>query len=159
MVVFRVLKVNDRHFLFLRPAAGALDGNGDTVPYKGVFFLVDMNQGGGGKVLLHLLLGFVQLGRGEPRVQPLEGLPKIPGKQNLMAACPAKGAVFPQLFGVIGKGHLPAQFPLQQVPGAFLDKDIFGVVAAHKVTILVYNLIVHIRSHVLLLILNRKIIT
>ena len=70
MVVARILKVNDGCFLFLCPAAGALDGNGDTVPDKGVFFLVDLNQGGSGKMLLHFLLGFVQLGKGEPRVQP-----------------------------------------------------------------------------------------
>ena len=131
MVVVRILKVNNSRFLFLRPAAGALDGNGDTVPDEGVFFLVDLNQGGGGKVLFHLFLGFVQLGRGEPRVQPLEGLPKIAGEQDFPVACPAKSAVFSQFFGVIGKGHLPAQLPLQQVPSAFLYENVFGVVVAN----------------------------
>ena len=81
--------------------------------------------------LLHLFLGLVQLGSGEPRVQPLEGLPKIPGEQDFPVACPAKGAVLAQLFRVVGKGNLPAQLPLQQVPGTLLDEDIFGVVVAH----------------------------
>ena len=109
MVIFRLLKVNDRRFLFLCPAVGALDGNGDAVPDKGILFLVDLNQGGSGKVMLHFLLGFVQLGRGEPRIQPLEGLPKIPGEQDFMITCPAKGAVLTQLFGIVSKSHLPVQ--------------------------------------------------
>lgn len=87
-------------------------------------------------MLLHFFLGFINLGRGEPRVQPLEGLPKIPGEKDFPVACPTKGAVFAQLFGVVGKGNLPAQLPLQQVSGTFLDENVFGVVVAHKITLL-----------------------
>ena len=96
---------------------------------------------------LHLLLGLVHLGGGEPRIEPLEGFPKIPGEQNLMVACPAKGAVLAQLFGVVGKGYLPAQFPLQEVPGALLDKDIFGVVVAHRITSLFWIINVILKRH------------
>ena len=64
-------------------------------------------------MLFHFLLGFIQLGRSEPRVQPLEGLPKIPGEQDFMITCPTKGAVLTQLFGVVSKDHLPSQLLFQ----------------------------------------------
>lgn len=133
VVVVRVLKINNFCSFFFRSATGTLDDDRNPISDKVVFFLVDLDQGGGGKMLLYLFLGFVQLGRGEPRVQPLEGLPKIPGEQNFMVAYPTKVAVLAQLFRVIGKGHLSAQLPLQQVTDAFLHKDIFGVVVAHTV--------------------------
>ena len=138
VVVVRVLEVDDLGPLLLGFSVGALDGDGDAVPDEGVLFLIDLHEGGGGQSGFHLLLGLVQLGGGEPRVQALEGLPKIPGEQNLLIACPAKGAVFAQLFRVVGKGHLPSQFSLQQMPGALLDKDIFGVVVAHGITHISY---------------------
>lgn len=37
-----------------------------------------------------------------------EGFLKIPGEQDSPIACPAKGAAFTQLLGVVGKGHFPA---------------------------------------------------
>ena len=46
----------------------------------------------------------------------------------------AKRAAFPQTLGVVGKDDLPAQLPLQQVPGALLHEDVFGVVVAHGIT-------------------------
>ena len=131
VVVVRALKVDDRRSLFLGSAAGTLDGDWDAVPDQGILLLVGLHQGCGGEAALHLLLRLLQLGGGEPRIQPLERLPKIPDEQNLPIACPAKSAVFAQLFGVVGIGHLPAQLLLQHVPGALLDKNIFGVVVAH----------------------------
>ena len=136
--VIWMLKVDDRRFFLLCPAVGPLHRDGNAVPDEGVLLLVDLHRGGGGEAALHLLLGLVHLCGGEPRIQPLEGLPKIPGQQNFAVACPAKGAVFAQLFRVVGKGHLPAQFSLQQMPGALLDKDIFGVVVAHGITHISY---------------------
>ena len=147
VVVARLLKVDDLGPLFLGFAVRALDSDRNAVPNKGVLFLVDLHQGGGGQVRLHLLLRFVHLGRGEPRVQPLEGLPKIPGEQNFPVACPAKGAVPAQLFRVIGISHLPAQLPLQQVPGRFLNKNIFGVVVAHKITPLFWIINMVLKCH------------
>lgn len=113
VVVVRILKVNDCCFFLLSSTIWTLDSDRNTVPDKGVFFLVDLNQGGGGKVTFHFLLSFVQLGRGEPRVQPLKGLPKIPGEQDFMITCPTKGAVLTQLFGIVSKSHLPAQLLFQ----------------------------------------------
>ena len=139
MIVGRVLKVDNPSTLFLGFAVGSLDGNGDTVPDKSVFFLVDLNQRGGGKVLLHLFLGLVQLGGGEPRVQALQRLPKIPSEQYFTVACPAEGAVLAQLLRIVGIGDLPAQLPLQQAPGRFLDENVFGVVVAHRITFSVYS--------------------
>ena len=94
VVVVRVLEVDDLGPLLLGFAVGALDGDG-----------------------LHLLLGLVHLGGGEPRVQALQRLPKIPGEQDLLIAGPAEGAVPAQLLRVVGIDHLPAQLPLQQMPG------------------------------------------
>ena len=73
------------------------------------------------------------MGGGEPRVQALEGPPKIPGQQDFTVACPAEGAVLAQLLRVVGIGHLPAQLLLQQVPGRLLDENVFGVVVAHRI--------------------------
>ena len=83
---------------------------------------------------LHNLLGFFHLPRGNPRIQPQQSLPKIPGQQNLFIAFAPKAAVFAQLLRIVGKGNLPAQLPLQQLAGGFLDEDIFGIVVAHKIT-------------------------
>lgn len=132
VVVVWVLEVDDLGPLLPCFAVGALDGDGDAVPDEGVFLLIDLHQGGGGQAGFHLLLGLVHLGGGEPRVQALQRLPKIPGEQDLLVACPAEGAIPAQLFRVVGIGHLPAQLPLQQMPGRFLDENIFGVVVAHK---------------------------
>ena len=134
MVIVRALKVDDLGSLLFGFPVGALDSNRDTLPDKGVLLLVDLHEGGGGQAEFHLFLSLVQLGKGEPRVQALESLPKIPGEQDLLIACPAEGAVLTQLLRVVGIGHLPAQLPLQQMPGRFLNKDIFGVVVAHGVT-------------------------
>lgn len=134
VVVVRALKVDDLGPLLLGFSVGALDGDGNAVPDEGVLFLVDLHQGGGGQAGLHLLLGLVHLGGGEPRVQALEGFSKIPGEQDLLVACPAESAVLAQLLRVVGIGHLPAQLPLQQVPRRFLDKDVFGVFVAHRIT-------------------------
>ena len=134
VVVVRVMEVDDLGPLLLGFAVGALDGDGDSVPDEGIFLLVDLHQGGGGQAGLHLLLGFVHLGGGEPRVQALQRLPKIPGEQDLLVAGPAEGAVPAQFLRVIGIGHLPAQLPLQQVSGRFLDENVFGVVVAHGIT-------------------------
>lgn len=112
VVVFRVLKVDDRRFLLLCPAAGALHSNGNAIPNQGILLLVDLHERGSGEAVLHLLLSLVQLSGGEPWIEPLEGLPKIPGEQNLLVAFPAKGTALAQLFRIVGKGHLPAQLPL-----------------------------------------------
>ena len=117
VIVARLLEVDDLGPLFLGFAVGALDSDRNAVSNKGILLLIDLHQGGGGQMGLHLLLGLVHLGRGEPRVQPLESLPKIPGEQDFPITCPAKGAVFAKFFRVVGIGHLPAQLPLQQVPG------------------------------------------
>lgn len=138
MVVFRVLKVDDRCSFLLSSAAGALHRNGNAVPDEGVLLLVDLHKGGGGEAALHLLLSLVQLGRGEPRIEPLEGFSKIPGEQNFAVACPAKGAVLAQLLRIVGKGNFPAQLPLQQVPGALLNENIFGVIVGHVITHISY---------------------
>ena len=82
------------------------------------------------KFLLHL----VQLVRGEPRVQAQKRLPKIPGQQHFPIAGAAQRPVRPQLFGVVSQHDLPAQNILQQVARTVLDKDIFGVFAAHRIT-------------------------
>ena len=58
--------------------------------------------------------GLVQLGGGKSRIEPQEGLPKLPGEKNFVVACPAKGAVLAQLLSVVGNGYLPAQLSLQK---------------------------------------------
>ena len=83
---------------------------------------------------LHDLLCFFHLRRSDPGIQPRQSLPKIPGQQNLFIAFAPKVAVFAQLFRIVGKGNLPAQLPLQQLAGGFLDEDIFGIVVAHNIT-------------------------
>lgn len=112
VIVIWILKVNDRRFFLLGSAAGSLHGHGNAIPDEGVLFLIDLHEGGGGKMALHLLLGLVQLDSSEPRIEPLERLPKISGKQNFAVACPAKGAALAQLLGVVGVSYLPAQLPL-----------------------------------------------
>ena len=112
VIVSRVLKVDDLCSFLLGFPIGALDSNGDALPDKGVLLLVDLHEGGGGQAEFHLFLSLVQLGKGEPRVQALESLPKIPGEQDLLIACPAEGAVRTQLLRVVGIAHLSAQHPL-----------------------------------------------
>ena len=106
--VIRMLKINDCRFLLLCPAVGALHRDGNTVPDESILLLVDLHKGGNREMALHLLLRLVQLGGGEPRIQPLERLTKIPGEQDFPVACPTESAVFAQFFRVIGNGHLPA---------------------------------------------------
>ena len=85
--------------------------------------------------MLQFALGLIDLCGSDPWIQTQQSLPKIPGQQNLFLAFAAKGAVLAQLLRVVGKGNLPAQLILEQVTGGFLDKDIFGIVVAHKITI------------------------
>ena len=134
VVVPRILKVNHHSVLRFRPATGLFHRNGNSVPNQEVFFLIDLQQRGSGQVPLHDFLGFFHLPRGNPRIQPQQSLPKIPGQQNLFIAFAPKAAVFAQLFRIVGKGNLPPQLPLQQLAGGFLDEDIFGIVVAHKIT-------------------------
>lgn len=94
----------------------------------------------------HFLLGLIKLGRGEPRIEPLEGLPKIPGEEDFSMACPAKGAVYTKLFGVIGKGYLPAQLTFQQMSGTFLNENVFGVVVAHGITSQFIRILLQLKS-------------
>ena len=131
VVLIWVQEVNHLRTLFLRSASRTFDGERNSIPDKAIFFLVDLHQGGRGKMAFHLFLSFVQLGRREPRVQAFKSLPKIPGQQDILVILPPKGSLFAQFLSIIGIGHLPAQLLLQQVPNAFLDEDIFGVVVAH----------------------------
>ena len=71
MIVLRLVKVDDAGAFFLIPAVGKGDADRDTVTDKLVFFLVDLQQGGRGKISLHGGFGFVDLGRREPGVEPL----------------------------------------------------------------------------------------
>ena len=96
-----------------------------------ILFLVGLHQGCGGNVRRKFLLHLVQLVRGEPRVQAQKRLPKIPGQQHFPIAGAAQRPVRPQLFGVVSHHDLPAQNILQQVARTVLNKDIFGVFAAH----------------------------
>ena len=134
MIAFRVLKVNQRRTLFLGFPTGTLYRDGNPVPDEIVFFLVDLHEGSRGKVALQLAHGLLYLACREPRIQPRERLLHIPGQQDFMITPAAKRAAFPQTLGVVGKDDLPAQLPLQQVPGAFLHEDVFGVVVAHGIT-------------------------
>lgn len=77
------------------------------------------------------LLGLVDLRRGDPGIQALQGLPEGTGEQDLPVAFAAKGSVLPQHLRVVGKGYVPAQLILQKVAGTLLNEDIFGVIVAH----------------------------
>ena len=69
MVVAGGFKVDDGGVLGFRFAAGFLHGDGDTVTNKEIFFLVDLQQGGGGQAVLQCTLSLVHLSRGDPRIQ------------------------------------------------------------------------------------------
>ena len=71
--------------------------------------------------MLQFVLGLIDLRGGEPRIQAQQSLPKIPGQQDLFIAFAAKGAVLAQLLRVVGKGDLPAQLGMEQIPCASLD--------------------------------------
>ena len=131
VVVFRVFEVDHRRASDFGAAIRPLDRHRDAIPQQKILFLIDLHQGCGGNVRREFLLHLVQLVRGEPRVQPQKRLPKIPGQQHFPIAGAAQRPVRPQLFGVVSHHDLPAQNILQQVACAVLDKDIFGVFAAH----------------------------
>ena len=134
MVVIGIPEVDDRGIFGFCPAAGLLHCDGDAVTNQEIFFLVDLQQGGGGQSVLQCALSLVHLSGCDPRIQAQQSLTKIPGQQNLPVALAAKRAVFAQLLRVVGKGDLPAQLVFEQVTGAFLDEDIFGIVVAHAYT-------------------------
>ena len=134
MVVARVLEVDHGGVFLLCLAAGLLHGDGDAVPDQEILLLVDLQQGGGGQAVFHEPLGLVHLSGGDPGVQAQQGLPEIAGQQDLLVALAAKGAGFAQLLGVVGIDDLPAQLVPEQVAGAALNQDVFGVVVAHGVT-------------------------
>ena len=134
MIVSRVFEVDHRRASDFGAAIRPLDRHRDAIPQQKILFLVDLHQGCGGNVCREFLLHLVQLVRGEPRVQPQKRLPKIPGQQHFPIAGAAQRPVRPQLFGVVSQHHLPAQNILQQVACTVLDKDIFGVFAAHRIT-------------------------
>ena len=139
MIVFRVFEVDHRRASDFGAAIRPLDRHRDAIPQQKILFLVDLHQGCGGNVRRKFLLHLVQLVRGEPRVQVQKRLPKIPGQQHFPIAGAAQRPVRPQLFGVVSQYHLPAQNILQQVACAVLNKDIFGVFAAHSVPPLFRN--------------------
>jgi len=134
MVVIRIPEVDDRGIFGFCPAAGLLHCDGDAVTNQEIFFLVDLQQGGGGQSVLQCALSLVHLSGCNPRIQAQQSLPKIPGQQDLLVALAAKRAVFAQLLRVVGKSDLPAQLILKQVTSAFLYKYVFGIVVAHGVT-------------------------
>ena len=134
MVVPGILKINDSGALFFRFSTGLFDGDRDTVPDQEILFLVDLHQGGRGQAVLQCALRLADLRGGEPRIQAQQSLPKIPGQQDLLIAFTAKGAVLAQFLRVVGKSYIPTQLILEQVTGAFLDKDIFGIIVAHVIT-------------------------
>ena len=138
VVVFRVFEVDHRRAADFGAAIRPLDRHRDAIPQQKILFLVDLHQGCGGNVRRKFLLHLVQLVRGEPRVQPQKCLPKIPGQQHFPIAGTAQRPVRPQLFGVVSHHDLPAQNILQQVACAVLNKDIFGVFAAHRITSFTY---------------------
>ena len=134
VVVFRVFEVDHRRAPRFGAAIRPLDRHRDAIPQQKILFLIDLHQGCGGNVCREFLLHLVQLIRGEPRVQAQKRLPKIPGQQHFPIAGAAQRPVRPQLFGVVSQHHLPAQNILQQIACTVLDKDIFGVFAAHRIT-------------------------
>ena len=131
MIVFRVFEVDHRRASDFGAAIRPLDRHRDAIPQQKILFLIDLHQGCGGNVCREFLLHLVQLVRGEPRVQAQKRLPKIPGQQHFPIAGAAQRPVRPQLFGVVSHHDLPAQNILQQVARTVLNKDIFGVFAAH----------------------------
>ena len=140
MIVFRVFEVDHRRASDFGAAIRPLDRHRDAIPQQKILFLIDLHQGCGGNVRREFLLHLVQLVRGEPRVQPQKRLPKIPGQQHFPIAGAAQRPIRPQLFGVVSQHHLPAQNILQQVACTVLDKDIFGVFAAHFLFLLLPTL-------------------
>ena len=134
IVVFRMLKINDSGALFLCFSARLFHRDRDPIPNQKIFLLIDLQQGGGGQVMLQFALGLIELNRRDPGIQTQQSLPKIPGQQDLLIAFAAKAAVFAQFLRVVGKGHIPAQLLLEQMPGGFLNEDVFGVFVAHGVT-------------------------
>ena len=94
VVVVWVLEVDNGSVFFLCFAAGLLHGDGDAVPNQEIFFLVDLQQGGGGQAALHEPLGLFDLSGGEPRIQAQQSLPKIPGQQDFLVALAAQSAGF-----------------------------------------------------------------
>ena len=134
MVLLRVLEVQDPSHPRLRPAARLFHRHRDAVADEEILLLVDLHQGGGGEIALQRLLRLGDLGLGDPGVQLFERRLEIPGQEDLVIVPAAEGAVFAQDLLVIGKLHLPPQLVPQEVAGAALDEDVFGVVVGHMNT-------------------------
>ena len=133
VVVSGVFEVDDGGVLAFRFASGFLHGDGDTVTNEEIFFLVDLQQRRCGQAVLQGALSLVHLGRGDPRIQAQQSLPKIPGQQDILIAFTAKRAVFAQLLSIVGKSYIPAKLVMEQMTSTFLHKYVFGIVIAHIV--------------------------
>ena len=66
MVVIRIPEVDDRGIFGFCPAAGLLHCDGDAVTNQEIFFLVDLQQGGGGQTMLQFALGLIDLCGSDP---------------------------------------------------------------------------------------------
>ena len=121
VVVQRVIKIKYPNTPDFRLSVRLLDRNRDTVPEIAVLLLIDLDQGGRGQVILQLLHRVLIESIRQPGIQLHHGLPEVTPEHDFPIVFPSKGAVFAQLLRVIGIGHLPAQFVLEQIPCTVLD--------------------------------------
>ena len=93
VIVCRCVEVNDCRIFCFGLTIGLFHSDGDSVFYKIVLLFVYLQEGCRGQAMLHHTLGLVNLSGTYPWIKAQQSLPKMPGQQDSLIACPPKAAI------------------------------------------------------------------